>query len=369
MHRAVALSLGLLLVPSCTGTIVRDANRLAQLPPLPYRVAVVGGAFLSPTDRAVVGRVPDDSRDGVEQLWSRTFRQGDAEPIDIETILSTLARGRAATLLWTADDFDTTDREELARGDKGALERARRAAEAADIDLLLTVEGLREGPVQYLGVTGQWPITTVAWLLAGLGLFVPDHRFESKAKMRASVRDVHSGRVLLSRMVFAPGTLDLSLLDRTDFLGIVSTIVVPPTLVGNDVEDVVAKVREDGAQRLVLGLLARLKDPETLDALRSAMPIHLEMRVEGSAAIVDLRSRQEVQDLLVQVFDSTGQRRVLDVAEFTRFRREMLASVRREQEDLVYRATFALRGGDASIRIVVQDVAAQRASSSVLRRR
>ncbi|MCB9917483.1 MAG: hypothetical protein H6832_03680 [Planctomycetes bacterium] len=352
------------VVTSCTNTSARDANRLAQLPPLPFRLAVVGGAFLPPDER---DQTPDSASDieSVARLSIRTFGPEVAEPIPFDRVVEMLVRGRAATRVVRLSDRTDEERQRLALGDAAALELARRASAEAEADLMLVIEGLRDGPVQSLGVTGQWPITTVAWLLAGIGLFVPDHRFESKAKLRASLVDVATGRALSARLIVVPGTLDLSLVDRSDFVGILTSILVPPSLVGNDVEKVVRAVRDDGADRIVLGLLAKLKDPELLDALRTDAPMTVEARLDESFVEVAVRGEQEIQDVFVRTYDSVGLPRDEDVEALRRFRQSLLESGERGEHDVRYRARFRLRGGDDEVRIVVQDLAGQRASTSL----
>lgn len=350
---------------SCTSSLTRDATRLAGLPPLPYRIAVVGGAFLPAAEREVEGRPPREEGQGAQAIWTRTFVEGVEEPIPFKSILDLLERGRAASRTLAFAQLDRAEREALARGDSAAVERARALAEAADADLLLVVEGVREGPVQYVGVTGQWPITTAAWLLAGIGLFVPDHRYLSRAKLRASIVDVHSGRRLLSAWSFSTTPIELSLYGRGDFLGIASSIIVPPTLVGSDVQTVVKAVREDTSGRLILALLARLKEEDTLEAMRSALPTRIELTRREAGVDVTLRSRQELQGFVVQAFDVTGQRRDVDADTRERFAKALLASVRNEGGEYRYAARYELRGGDACFRIIVEDVAGQRASASI----
>ncbi|MCA8971125.1 MAG: hypothetical protein KDC95_15135 [Planctomycetes bacterium] len=353
-----------LVATACTNTLARDAGRLAQLPPLPFRLAVVGGAFLPPDERV------DNQDSGVDEalaarLSARTFGLEVSEPIPFDKVVEMLVRGRAATRVVRLPDPTDEERQRIALGDTAALEVARRASADAEADLMLVIEGLRDGPVQALGVTGQWPITTVAWLLAGIGLFVPDHRFESKAKLRASLVDVATGRAVSARLTVVPGTLDLSLVDRSDFVGILTSILVPPSLVGNDVEKVVRAVRDDGADRIVLGLLAKLKDPELLDALRSDVSLNVEARLGESYVDVTVRGEQEIQDVFVRTYDSVGLPRTEDLNALRRFRQSLLESGERGDHEVRYRARFELRGGDDEVRIIVQDLAGQRASTSL----
>ncbi len=354
-----------LLTSACTSTLARDASRLASLPPLPYRIAVVGGAFL-PSEERGRSAAADSGSASESTLSERTFEVGVAEPIAFDKLVDILERGRLATRVLRLASQDASRREALALGDSTALEEARKEAAAAEADWMLVVEGLRDGPVQSLGVTGQWPITTIAWLLAGIGLFVPDHRFESKAKLRASLVDVASGRTLTSRIVVVPGTIDLSLIDRSDFLGIASSILVPPSLVGNDRDKVVAAVRADGADRIVLGLLARLKDPELLEALRAEASLQVEARVVGAAVELVVRCERELQDTFVRTFDASGNGRDMPAESLAAFRSELAKSIERGDRWITYRARFPLRGGDAELRFVVQDLAGQAASMTLL---
>lgn len=362
---AILACMLLCVLPSCTSTLTRDATRLAELPPLPYRVAVVGGAFVPEGERGAVGRKPEEQGQGFEELWTRSFSTGVSEPIAFGRVLAVLQRGRMATRTLSFAASARDEREALSAGDAAAIEVARSRAEAVDADLMLVLEGVRDGPVQYLGVTAQWPITTVAWLLAGIGLFIPDHRFQSRAKLRASILDVHSGQRLLSQWSFSTVPIELSLLDRSDFLGIASSIIIPPTLVSSDVETVVSAVRKDAVERLVLELLARLKDIDTLDALRAEMPTRVELARRGRGVEVSLRSRQELQGVVVQTFDASGARRELDPSLSERFVSTLLSSARIESGRFVYGARFDWREADAEFRVIVEDVAGRRASASV----
>ena len=337
-----------------------EVNRLAKLPPLPFRMAVLGGGFLSLAERDTPA-LPGDG-----QILSRLWEPGNAEPIAFDTIVDTLQRGRAASSLLLPVAGVGALREDLARGDAGAFDRAREWAEAQGADLILVLEGVRDGPVRFLGVTGEWPITTVAWLMVGLGVFIPDHRYEAKVRLFASLRDAHSGRQLLPKLRVSPTPVTLALARRTDFFGLLTSIIVPPSLVGSDEESVVAALRSDCDELIPIALLARLKDAETLDTLRAAMPIDLRLAAESRTALrVQVTSHHELQELAIE--EHGAQRgQALAGQRVAAFRAALLASLRREGERFVYEAKLEGLERDGEYRVILQDAAGQ-CSSSTLR--
>lgn len=352
-----------LLGQACENAVALSEATLAAAPPLPYRIALVGGAFLPPSVRDDVGFVPEPTPGG-RQIYSRTYPTGVAEPISFETIRDLLVRGRAATTLLPGAAGEE-ERERLAAAGAEELRAAREVAAGNGADLMLVIEGLEEGPVEMHGVTGQWPVTTVAWLLVGLGMFIPDHRFESKVRLIASLRDVHSDRVLVPIGV-VPGTMDLALVSRARFLGILASLIVPPTLVANSVDKVVRVVRQDGDRRLLLRLLARLKDSETLEMIRARLPMRLTLRAVAKRTVeVELESVQEVQNLAIEIVQADGRLGPLAADPADAFRRSFVGSVRKS--DNAWRYTSRLGGLDAGaeVRVLVQSVAGQRVSSTI----
>ena len=358
--RGALLALLGLGLAACAATPA-EVNRLAKLPPLPYRIAVVGGGFLPAAQRNAPA-VP-----GEGQILSRLWEPGQVEPIAFDRIVDTLRRGRTASslLLPPTETSETAAlRERLAGGDGAAFDSARKRAETQGADLVLLIEGVRDGPVRFLGVTGEWPITTVAWLMVGLGVFIPDHRYEANVRLFASLRDVHSGRRLMTLRV-SPTPVTLALARRTDFLGLVTSIVVPPSLVGSDEESVVAALRSDCDDLIPIALLARLKDAETLDTLRAAMPIDLRLGAEGRSAIrISVSSGHELQELSIEKHGDQGAE-ALSEARIAEFRRALLGSRKREGERFVYEAVLGELARDGEYRVLLQDAAGQRTSSTI----
>ncbi len=364
--RLTRFSIVFVLLGSGCLSIGLDESRLAQLPPLPFRIAVSGGAFLDPVERQEQGHVPKHTA-GVERIWSRTYTVGQQEAIPFERIIGLLRRGRAATSVLVLANHPPSARERVALSGATPQSAARALAEAAGADLLVVVDGLDEGAVELQGRTGQWPISTVAWLTVGLGLFIPDHRFESRVRLKASVLDVHTGQALVSGMVFVPGTMDLALVNRTDFLGVLTSIVWPPTLVGNDPEAIVENVRAETDRRLLLRFLARLKDPETLNAIQQQLPMQLalsELPDHGLRTVVV--GRQDLQEVVVEECLLDGTRRKLEGPTVRNLRKELLSGgVSGPGGERRFVGALAALPGGSEVRVIVQDVAGRRVSSTI----
>ncbi|HHI80312.1 MAG TPA: hypothetical protein ENK02_10060 [Planctomycetes bacterium] len=278
------------LLASCAGGGVLSLEELAAEPPLPYRLGIDGGGFLL---RGGAGRVEPGGRILASTLFDG--KKG-SEVIPFERLLDNFRRGRLASSLVVLAEGDPAARAKVARtrGPGADLEALRARARKRGCDLLLVIEGVEDAPVLNHGVNGQWPIASLGWLLIGLGMFVPDHDFEVPVRFKASLRDVYSGKVLQS-IVVTPGPFSLSLFQRGSLLGLITSIIVPPPLVGSDPEVVVTKLRRESRRRLILRMLARLKDPQTDESLKRNLPLRLDLlpgrRGEVSVAI---RGRQEV---------------------------------------------------------------------------
>lgn len=308
----LAVSLGLLASCSAGGS-VQDIDYLAQFPPIPYTIALGGGAFL-PADQRVTPKPKkaeagtESGKDGDETqdervLSPKTFAEGVAEPITFESIRKTLIQGRVASALHVLSAQTIEDREALARESKlGAdLGVARKEAEEEGADLILVVEGLVEAPILVQGVTNTWPVAGAVWLLVGLGGLIPDTRFESRARLNASLRDVYTGRRVLTLAVTSD-PMDLSLFQRAGFWKIVSHIIIPPPLVGSDQEVVAPVVREEVVRQLLLKLVARLKSEETREQLVRSLDFRLELvEQRGRKVQLTVQSPQEVKFLEIWI--------------------------------------------------------------------
>ena len=192
-------------------------------------------------------------------------------------------------------------------------------------------------------------------------MFIPDHRFESEARLALSIRDVYTGKKLYSFGVTA-GTVDLSMFERTDFLGVIESLIIPPPLVGNDKENVGIEVRKEIKRRLLLKMLARLKDPETIEEIRKALPFRLVLAEQrGGAVLVTVTSAQEIQALVVEVDGKALEGPIVEA-----FMRQFFASQQPDSraELINYQASLDLEGKGRELRVIVQDSAGQRVSGT-----
>jgi hypothetical protein len=189
-------------------------------------------------------------------------------------------------------------------------------------------------------------------------MFVPDHDFEVAVRFKASLRDVYTGKVLQS-IVVTPGPFSLSLFQRGSVLGLITSIIVPPSLVGSDPDSVVAKLRKESRQRLILRMLARLKDPQTDESLKRNVPIRLDLLQarRGEVSVV-IRGRQEVLALGLTLDGKPLQESRLRVA-------SLLATERREEGQVSYAKVLRGLPGRGILRVHVRDLAGNQVSGSL----
>jgi hypothetical protein len=288
-----------LLVAACSTTSSEEP--VADRPTLPFRVLVCGGAFLE--RNAPAGALPDSER---EILAATTFPATTEEAIPPEQILQSLRDGRVfvESLLAQEGAGAVARRDLLSAGvfratlDGAATFPAIGAeADRRGADVLLVIEGVRDGPLATTGTNGQWPIAVVAWITVGLGMFIPDHTFDSGAVLRASLREPTHGRLLESFTISAPA-LDLPLVSRSDVLGLISSIVVPPPLVGNDNDRVATRVQLQTIESLLQGLVRKLKSRETLANLLDKSQVRIRIRPAGAGSVLlELQSEQDLAEV------------------------------------------------------------------------
>ena len=350
----VLFALLLLLLGSCAGGGVLSIEELAAEPPLPYRLGIDGGGFLLTT---AGGQVEPGGR-----ILASTLFDGEngSEVIPFSRLLDSFRRGRLASSLVILAAKDPRQRAKVARaGAKAAsLETLRGRARREGCDLLLVIEGVEDAPVLNHGVNGQWPIASLGWLLIGLGMFVPDHDFEVAVRFKASLRDVYTGKVLQS-IVVTPGPFSLSLFQRGSILGLITSIIVPPPLVGSDPEVVVRKLQKESRHRLILRMLARLKDPQTDESLKRNVPIRLDLLQarRGEVSIV-IRGRQEVLALgLTLDGKPLGESRKQVAA--------LLATEKREAGLVSYARVLSGLPARGLLRVHVRDLAGNQVSASL----
>lgn len=340
----------------CRSSPLSELAEIGVGPPLPYAVLVTGGAFVEP------GRPVEDPG-----FFAATFDgEPGAEAFELERVAAVAERGRVFVNVRT-DERDPTERRRVADLTEAFPVRDRdlqellRGARAGGRDLLLVVEKLADGPVVRRGVNGQWPITLGVWLLAGLGVVIPDHTYESQASLHVVLREVWTGRVV-HRAVLDARPLNLSLVERSDVLGLLTSIVVPPFLVGDDEEKVRDEVRRVSEERMLVSLARRLKSVDTLARIRRAMPAGIEVRTAESGARVVVEADEGLAAVRLRVDG-----RPLEGEPAQRAESALLASERLSGDKFAYDAVIGLPRRWRTLQVLLQTVGGRFASVTALR--
>lgn len=264
-----------LLLAACQ-TPAGELSGIAEQPPIDSAVFVTGGAFLLP-DPASRGTFAPLQAPAVARAAETAHEPG--EPISIEAVAEVLRQG--AVFQRVAVDADPVRRRRI-------LERLRTGAADAEalrffervrddgFDLLLVVEELQDGPIEVQGTNELWPLTFATWILLGVGALVPDQTFESRATLRVTVRELQNGRVLHDPLLVG-GPIDLALVERTDLLGLLQSVVVPPFWVGDDRRAVAQSVRTVMERRLLLSLARDLKSASVRQRLIERAVVRLQL--------------------------------------------------------------------------------------------
>ncbi|MGA1524544.1 MAG: hypothetical protein ACO4CT_00245 [Planctomycetota bacterium] len=275
-----AATLGLLACTACAGFPANDVVGIADQAPLPYSVFVTGGSFLELDSGAAERAVP------------RTFlADSGAELIPLQQIGDALSAGRVFVRTVVDTERASAARAQVAeqRADlpldadavfPGLLTEAR----AAGHDFVVVVQRVSDGPIEEYGINDRWPLTASLWILVGLGIFIPDHTFESRATLQAGVYEVQTGR-LVHRAVGAAGPVDLSLVDRGSAVGFLQSIIVPPFWVSTDEDRLVERVGRNAVQRLVSGLARQLKSPACRQDLAEGARARIEFLPDGRVRV------------------------------------------------------------------------------------
>ena len=344
------------LAAACSTSAGPDLTNLADGEPLSYSVLVTGGAFIEP------GPASESA-----QPLRRTYRPGgpESEAFELAAVVDVLRRGRVFVRV-EADRGSVEERRGtagLGGGDQAGAAPSRAFLEAArrgGYDFLLVVEGLQDRPIEFRGVNGQWPVTLAVWLLAGLGLVIGDHTYESEATLSIALRDVQTGRSVYSQ-VLSGGPVDLSLIDRSDFLGLLQSIVVPPFWVGNDDNAVEEEVRTVSTRRLLVSLARQLKSAGVQAQVNRELPAVLQVRRAGDRLQVEIDSAESLSFARVRL-GTRSQRS----AEIEAFERELMLSVTESGDRYLYRASLPVPGDQPTLQLLVQTVAGRVASTTVL---
>lgn len=332
---ALLLLLSLLFAPACA-TTSDELRGVADQPPLDLSVLVTGGAFVF--DAAGTFARPADD----------LAATGRREPLPFDAIADVLRRGRVFQRV--AFDEDAGRRRLVRdlitrRAGEPDLARYLRDARARGFDLLLVVEELNDGPIDAQGTNGRWPVTFVTWILLGVGAFIPDRTFESQATLRVSLRELQTGRAVAD-LVLGPGPVELALTERTDALGLLMSVLVPPFWVGDDQESVVESVRATTERRLLLSLARDLKGQPMRQTLRQNAISRIEKVERGGATriVVDSLEGVSVVQLLGDGVDDETSRE---------FERRLTASRTSRGATLHYEADLPAGAGGGLVQVVV----------------
>jgi hypothetical protein len=342
-----------LLLTACRGPAGPEFPELASTPPLPCSVLVTGGAFVVPPRAGT----PPSRR-------PRTFATDGAEVFELEAVGDALGRARACVRV-AVDRRAATARRTIAAADwllpaqRTSLDDLLQEARTAGHDCLLVVERIDDGPVEAHGVNGQWPITLTTWLLVGLGALIPDHVYEPRVSLRAALRDVQDGQ-LLQELVIGPGSVDLSLLQRTGAWGWVQSIVVPPFWVGDDDARVVERVRDVAVHRLIVGVAQRLKSVDVADRLSRSSPAQVEVRRAGNDLTLALEAREAVSFVRLRLDEQA-----CDGDAFAEFHRRLLGSRSGDGTRLLYRAPLPPLRAGTRLQVLVQTVTGRVGSTTL----
>jgi hypothetical protein len=351
IRRSFAAGALSLLAAACQAAPDEIAGLLDQ-PTLDYAVLVTGGASVPPLEGERQGR------------REHTFGGNAGEVVSAGDLVAVLRTGA----VFHRVDVDATaaHRHEVI----GQLPRSGAATDpqllaflqdARDrgYDWLLAVEQLQDGPVEAQGINGRWPITLTTWLLFGLGMFIPDHTFESRATLHVTVRDLQTGRIVHDALQYA-GPVDLSLIERGSFLGIITSILVPPFWVGDDDTKVVDGVRSVTQRRLLVSLARDLKSGATVQHLRQggAAAITLSLR-DGGVRWLEVDAGESLAALRLRQTGGDPDANAVALMQAT-----LLGSVQRRGDRCVYAAPLAVPLRPGSLQVLVATIGGGVASAT-----
>jgi len=351
MRSALLACLCSLVLLGCQ-TTADELQALGNRPTLDYAVLLSGGGFEAalPEPGATFALPP---------LTAATDVATPRELLAFPAVLEILQQGRVFQRIATHGDADLRwSLREALRAVPGAatLPAALQAARAAGYDLLLVVDELDDGPIEAQGINGRWPVTLVSWLLLGLGAVIPDHTFESRARLRYSLRDLQTGQVLHDALL-AGGPIDLSLLERSDWLGLLVSVLVPPFWVADDDASVRRAVRQVQQRRLLVAMARDLKSEAVRQRLRERRVAALSLQEVGNRRRVVVEARDSLSLVRLQ---ASG----MPDAAAAAFERELLANLRILGPVLRYEAWLPELPPGALVQVAVATIRGAVASST-----
>ncbi|MBL9078779.1 MAG: hypothetical protein JNL08_14825 [Planctomycetes bacterium] len=338
------------VLPACQTTGGETAG-LAALPPLDCAVLVTGGAFLTP-GAAAGGTFAPRGGDAAADLA--------AEAIPVAHFVDELRQRRVFQRIALDGDAGhrRAVRDRLRTGSPDpVLQQFLQRARDDGFDLLLVIEELQDGPIDAQGTNGRWPVTFVTWILLGFGALIPDHTFESRATLRVTLRELQTGRVLHDPLLVA-GPVELALFERSDFVGLLTSMLVPPFWVADDTEQVAAAVRKTTEDRLLQSLARDLKSESVRQRLRERSAARLELvAADGAPRVV-----VECAESLTAVRLRAGA--ALPTAAAAAFERELLASRSWDGERFRYEAPLPAAARGAPVQVLVGTIRGTVASAT-----
>jgi hypothetical protein len=342
IRRVACLSL-LAMATACVAP-ADDVGGLAALPPLDGSVLVTGGAFLvgEPAD-GVFGSTSAPGAEAIAMAAIAEELQASAVFHDLRVETDAARRARIADALRAG----VVDAEVVAY---------LQAARLAGHDYLLVVEGLQDAPIEAQGTNGRWPVTFATWILLGVGAFIPDRTFETRATLRVTLRDLQSGRALHDPLLVT-GPVELSLVERTDALGLIQSILVPPSLVGDDPAAVRTAVRDIVERRLLSSLARDLKSAALRQRLRERAAADVALVADGGAPRIVVRSASALGSARLV---AAG----LQADAAAAFAQALLASERVEGAGFRYEAELPATARGARVQALVATVGGEVASAT-----
>ncbi|MEE2888433.1 MAG: hypothetical protein VX951_13465 [Planctomycetota bacterium] len=338
---------------SCTFTDVEGLQSLREKPALPYSVLITGGGFVQ------VPVSPDAAG-----LMSRTFKTSDSrlEAFDLEQLRRTLDSGNVFVAN-KADSGPVADRLKVSGGpflNDEALQSVLARARAGGHDFLLVVERIQDGPVELREINDRWPFTLAAWLF-GMGALIPDHTYESEARLQVSLRDAYSGRrVSAQQIIIEPGPIDLNMFERCGLLGFVQSVLWPPFFTSTDPDSIVESMELESASRMLISLVRRLKSAEVREQLYRSGTIMISARAVGGGWQISVDTQEPISAVALR-FDG----RELQSDATRGFEQALLSSGKEDGDQWEYRAVYSGKHGKGVLQFAVQTEAAKVRSMTI----
>jgi len=190
-------------------------------------------------------------------------------------------------------------------------------------------------------------------------MVIPDHTFESQATLHMSLRDVQTGAIVYNK-VLSGGVIDLSLIGRSDCLGLLISVIVPPFWVADDDAKLEARIRELTSAQMLESMSAQLKSLDVRSAVDRASPAVLEVTQNGNSLAIHV-SVVESLSLVRMRGDGTPMRGV----DVDAFEQRLMSSVRQDDDRLVYDAEFVPSWPIMTLQLLVQTVSGRVASATM----